>query len=80
MNIKSFVIWASILVTQLSYANCEGFSFTNCGPTDDPIQIKSLSLLPDPLIFPGTITSDGEISMGKNITGPLTVTFYFLRN
>jgi len=30
-----------------------GFSWSDCGPATDPVQIKSLSVAPDPLKIPG---------------------------
>jgi len=35
-----------------------GFSWQNCGPSSDPVQIKSLAVTPDPILLPGNITID----------------------
>ena len=50
-------------------------SFENCGPSTDVLQIKTLSILPDPLNLQGNITLSAGITLAKNVTGPLTVFF-----
>ncbi|CAM4892621.1 unnamed protein product [Rotaria socialis] len=44
-----------------------GFSWANCGPNTDPIQLKSLSVAPDPIVIPGNVT----FSIGVGVTSAL---------
>ena len=58
---------------QISNSSSLEFSYTNCGPNDDPVKIKRLSLMPNPLQIPGNVTASADVSVDENITGPLTV-------
>ena len=58
--------------TSIMPANIK-FSYSNCGPSTDPLFVQSLSVSPDPIKLPGTITVTGAFEFTKNITGPITV-------
>ncbi|XP_013775209.1 ganglioside GM2 activator-like [Limulus polyphemus] len=47
-----------------------GFSWANCGSPDDPVQVKSLSISPDPIRVPGVLTVGFDILTLLNITSP----------
>jgi len=44
------------------------FSWENCGSTNDPIQIKSLSVAPSPIVFGKNITISFDIKLTQTIT------------
>jgi len=49
------------------------FSWTNCGNKDDPVQVKQLSVLPDPLPFPGNITLAVNVNNTIDLKSPIKV-------
>jgi hypothetical protein len=52
------------------------FSYQNCGPASDPVKIDALSVLPQPIHFPGVLTINAAGTLMTNITAPLTVCIY----
>ncbi|XP_017293538.1 ganglioside GM2 activator [Kryptolebias marmoratus] len=54
-------------------AKVSGFSWKNCGQPDDPAVLKSLSLSPDPIHIPGTLTAIASGSTSVQFTSPLSL-------
>lgn len=52
------------------------FSFSNCGPSSDPMKINSLIFEPDPLPIPGNLTLSVDGFLEKDLNSPLTVIFF----
>ncbi|XP_073677194.1 ganglioside GM2 activator [Garra rufa] len=50
-----------------------GFSWKNCGKQDDPAQLKTLSISPDPISIPGQLTAAASGSTSVALTSPLSV-------
>lgn len=48
-----------------------GFSWKDCSTSPPIVNIKSLSVSPDPLAFPGTLTIQTDFALKKNIVAPL---------
>jgi len=48
-----------------------GFSWRNCGPSSDAIQIKALDVIPDPVMVPGNLT----IGLSVTTTAPIPTDF-----
>lgn len=55
------------------------FSFSNCGPSSDPMKVNSLAFEPDPLVLPGNISLSLDGFLEKDLNSPLTVNFFFLK-
>lgn len=49
------------------------FSYQNCGPPSDPLQVQALSVAPDPIHFPGNLTISAAVSLTTNVSSPVTV-------
>ncbi|XP_075297926.1 ganglioside GM2 activator [Opisthocomus hoazin] len=47
------------------------FAWENCGDETDPVVVKSLTVAPDPITIPGTLTLSGTVSCGETISSPL---------
>jgi len=48
-----------------------GFSWSTCGTSNQPIQLQELSVLPDPVIIPGTVFMETSFSINKTQISPL---------
>jgi hypothetical protein len=48
-----------------------GFSWSNCGPATDPVQVKSIDEKPDPIRVPGNITVGASFALTK--AGPTDI-------
>merc|ERR1712127_782462 len=66
-------------MSSLSPQRVVDFSYTNCGPSDDPLQFSSLALTPEPFDVPGTIYLSGHISLKKTIESPLVLQLKVLK-
>ncbi|CAF0900342.1 unnamed protein product [Brachionus calyciflorus] len=55
------------------------FSFSNCGPSNDPFRVKSLSLLPDPLKIPGNVTFSGDATFDTMVSSPIIMTLKIIK-
>ena len=53
----------------------EAFSWKMCGSKTDAIQLKTLSIAPDPIRVPGNVTVafSGSVNYPEPITGPIEV-------
>ncbi|CAF2862332.1 unnamed protein product [Rotaria sp. Silwood2] len=51
-----------------------GFSWENCGPSSDPIQVKSLAIGPDPIEIPGNMT----LALSVDIASKLPTDIYIV--
>lgn len=51
-----------------------GFSWSNCGSASDPVQLKNLTLSPDPIKLPGDVTASAGAEVGVDLDAPLAVT------
>ncbi|XP_037531101.1 ganglioside GM2 activator [Nematolebias whitei] len=51
---------SSLSLRRVSNAKVSGFSWKNCGQSDDPAVMMSLSLSPDPISIPGTLTASAS--------------------
>jgi hypothetical protein len=49
------------------------FSWNNCGPSTDSFIVNSLTIQPDPLTLPGTLSFSGNVDVRTNLTEPITV-------
>ena len=49
------------------------FSWQNCGPSNDILQLTSLNVSPDPVPLPGVLTIDINANLLSNVKGPLSV-------
>lgn len=49
-----------------------GFSWQNCGK-QDPAQLKSLHISPDPIPIPGQLTADASGTTSVELVSPLSV-------
>lgn len=56
-----------------------GFSWKNCGQPDDPAVMKSLSVAPDPISIPGTITASATGSTSVPLESKLSVSVSVFR-
>ena len=74
-----FVLLQSISCNQLLQSLILGndanikFSYSNCGPKTDPLQVQALSVSPDPIHFPGNLTITAAAALSSNISSPITV-------
>lgn len=50
-----------------------GFSWSDCGETSDPVQLKNLTLSPDPIKLPGNVIASAGAEVGVDLDAPLTV-------
>nr|XP_005173176.1 ganglioside GM2 activator isoform X1 [Danio rerio] len=50
-----------------------GFSWQNCGKPDDPANLKSLDISPDPIPIPGRLTADAKGTTSVELASPLSV-------
>jgi len=50
-----------------------GFSWSNCGSPGDPVQLKNLTLSPDPIKLPGDVTASAGAEVGVDLDAPLAV-------
>ncbi|VCW98891.1 unnamed protein product [Gulo gulo] len=49
------------------------FSWENCNGRKDPVLLKSLTLEPDPINFPGNVTISAEVGIGVPLSSPQKV-------
>ena len=50
------------------------FQWQNCGaPDKEWMVVESLSILPDPIFIPGTITINATVAVNKTVHSPLQV-------
>ncbi|KAK7141530.1 hypothetical protein R3I93_015621 [Phoxinus phoxinus] len=54
------------------FATVWGFSWQNCGK-QDPAQLKTLHLSPDPITIPGQLTADASGTTSVELVSPLSV-------
>jgi len=47
-----------------------GFSWSNCGSATDTIQVKSLTLSPDPIVIPGSVNVSLDATITADIEAP----------
>jgi hypothetical protein len=68
-------ISCSQLLQSLIVGNDENikFSFANCGPKTDPLQVQALSISPDPFHFPANLTITAAVALANNVSSPVTV-------
>ncbi|CAF1191959.1 unnamed protein product [Adineta ricciae] len=59
---------ANAFVNKQKELRVTAFSWQNCGPSSDPIQIKSLSVSPDPILVPGNLTLSLTVNVASTIT------------
>ncbi|UJR37652.1 hypothetical protein I4U23_030349 [Adineta vaga] len=64
---------ANGFVTNQKQLRIASFSWQNCGPSSDPIQIRSLSVTPDPIQVPGNITIDLSVNVASTIPDDIHV-------
>ncbi|GAA6099172.1 ganglioside GM2 activator [Tachysurus ichikawai] len=57
----------------LRLAKIVGFSWENCGKTDDPAVMNSLELFPDPIKIPGDLTSSASGTTSVALVSPLSL-------
>ncbi|KAJ8338473.1 hypothetical protein SKAU_G00374390 [Synaphobranchus kaupii] len=50
-----------------------GFSWENCGKSDDPAVLKSLALSPDPIVFPGDLTASAAGTTTVGLVAPISL-------
>ncbi|CAF2862292.1 unnamed protein product [Rotaria sp. Silwood2] len=70
-----FLIYNSLLFISLYNVNTFSFelsldfdlSWDNCGPSQDPVQLKSLDISPDPIKVPGNVTITGSVDVASQI-------------
>jgi len=58
---------------EMQIKSSNGFSWSNCGSATDPVQLKNLTLSPDPVKLPGNITASAGAEVGINMMSPLAV-------
>ncbi|XP_034038191.1 ganglioside GM2 activator-like [Thalassophryne amazonica] len=79
-----FTVTVSLTAALLTQINCSrmkkvtnakilGFDWKNCGQPDDPSVLKSLSLSPDPINIPGSLTASASGSTSVALTAPLAL-------
>jgi len=51
-------------ISSAKHFHALSLSWRNCGPSVDPIQLKSLAITPDPIRIPGNFTIDGSADVG----------------
>ena len=56
-----------------AHNNSLKFSWQNCGPSNDILQLTSLNVSPDPVPLPGVLTIDINANLLSNVKGPLSV-------
>ncbi|CAF0849126.1 unnamed protein product [Rotaria sordida] len=74
-NNHLFLIYIFLFFISLYNANTLTFtissdfdlSWDNCGPSEDPVQLKSLDISPDPIRVPGNITITGSVDVTSQI-------------
>lgn len=76
--------WGNLLQTQGkarpgSNSSCPsvpqvgGFAWEDCGDGKDPVVLKSLSVVPDPISIPGSLRVSAAVSSSKAMASPLKV-------
>jgi len=45
-----------------------GFQWSSCGKADDPVQIKTLSISPDPIVTPGNVQAELDAVITRKVT------------
>jgi len=45
-----------------------GFSWNSCGKADDPVQIKTLAISPDPIVTPGNVQAKLDAVITRKVT------------
>nr|XP_045758347.1 ganglioside GM2 activator isoform X1 [Mirounga angustirostris] len=48
----------------------DSFYWENCDDEKDPVLLKSLTLEPDPIAFPGNMTLSAEVQIGVPLSSP----------
>ncbi|XP_047441199.1 ganglioside GM2 activator [Mugil cephalus] len=64
---------SSSRMRKVTKAQILGFDWENCGQSDDPAVLKSLSLSPDPINIPGDLTASASGSTSVELESPLAV-------
>ncbi|CAF1616251.1 unnamed protein product [Adineta ricciae] len=59
---------ANAFVNKQKELRVTAFSWQNCGPSSDPVQAKSLSVSPDPILVPGNLTLGLTVNVASTIT------------
>ncbi|XP_060784001.1 ganglioside GM2 activator [Neoarius graeffei] len=57
----------------LRLAKIVGFSWENCGQSDDPAVMKNLDLSPDPINIPGDLTASASGTTSVALVAPLSL-------
>lgn len=55
------------------------FSYKNCGPSNDPLQIQALSVVPDPIHFPGLLNISATVSLAQSVPAPISVSLKIVK-
>jgi len=59
---------------QLYDSGLSSFSWSNCGGPNDPIQLKNLTLRPDPIKLPGNVSLAAAAEVGVSVASPVKAT------
>ncbi|XP_013885592.1 ganglioside GM2 activator [Austrofundulus limnaeus] len=73
MGVRNQVDCSSFNMKRVSLAKVSGFSWKNCGEPDDPAVLKSMSLSPDPISIPGTLTASASGSTQVQLESKLSL-------
>ncbi|MEQ2248436.1 hypothetical protein ILYODFUR_019093 [Ilyodon furcidens] len=65
----------SFRLKRVGHAKVLGFDWKNCGQPDAPAVLKTLTVSPDPINIPGSLTAAASGSTSVELTAPLSVSW-----